>query len=145
MGVITSLGLNLEECWEGLVSGKSGIDYISHFDASNFPIKVAAEVKDFDPTKYVDEKVVDRNPRCVPFGLAAIEQAITSAGLDMTKERPERVGIVATNSIENDYIVKQNEVFQVRRGPHVQQARERTDAGISPETRSHAAGRRRRG
>ena len=114
MGVITSLGLNVEECWEGLVSGNSGIDYISHFDASNFPIKVAAEVKDFDPTKYVDEKVVDRTPRCVPFGLAAIGQAVTSAGLDMTKEIPERVGVVATNSIENDYIVTQNEVFQVR-------------------------------
>ncbi len=114
LGVVTSLGLNLEEFWSGLASGKSGINHISHFDASNFPVKVAAEVNGFDPKQYVDEKVIDRNPRCVPFGLAAIKEAITSAGLDMTKERPERVGVVSTNSIENDYIVKQNEVFQTR-------------------------------
>ena len=116
MGVITSLGLNLEDFWAGLASGKSGIDCISHFDASDFPVKVAGEVNDFDPLKYVDEKVVDRNPRCVPFGIAAIQQAITAAGLDMAEEKVERVGVVATNSIENDYIVKQNEVFQTR-GP----------------------------
>jgi len=114
LGVITSLGLNLEEFWAGLASGKSGINRISHFDASNFPVKVAAEVNGFDPKQYVDEKVIDRNPRCVPFGLAAIKEAITSAGLDMTKERPERVGVVSTNSIENDYIVTQNEVFRTR-------------------------------
>ena len=114
LGVVTSLGLNLEEFWAGLASGKSGINYISHFDASSFPIKVAAEINGFDPKQYVDEKVIDRNPRCVPFGLAAIKEAITSAGLDMTKERPERVGIVSTNSIENDYIVTQNEVFRTR-------------------------------
>jgi len=114
MGVVTPLGLNLEEFWAGLAAGKSGINHISRFDTSNFPVKVAAEVIGFDPTKYVDEKMVDRTPRCVPFGIAAIRQAITSAGLDMTKERPERVGVVVTNSIENDYIVKQNEVFQIR-------------------------------
>ena len=114
MGVITPLGLNLEEFWAGLAAGKSGISHISRFDTGNFPIKVAAEVKGFDPTKYVDAKTIDRNPRCVPFGLAAIRQAITLARLDMTKEDPGRVGVVTTNSIENDYIVKQNEVFQTR-------------------------------
>lgn len=114
LGVVTSLGLNLEEFWAGLASGKSGINHISHFDASNFPVKVAAEINGFDPKQHVDEKVIDRNPRCVPFGLAAIKEAITSAGLDMTKERPERVGVVNTNSIENDYIVTQNEVFRTR-------------------------------
>jgi len=114
MGVISPLGLNLEEFWAGLAAGKSGISHITHFDASNYPVKVAAEVNGFDPTKYVDAKIIDRNPRCVPLGLAAVKEAVTSARLDMTKEDPRRVGVVTANSIENDYIVKQNELFQTR-------------------------------
>jgi len=114
MGVITPVGLNLEEFWAGLASGKSGISHITHFDASNYPVKVAAEVNGFDPVNYVDAKIVDRNPRCVPFGLAAVKEAVTSARLDMTKEDPGRVGVVTANSIENDYIIKQNEIFQTR-------------------------------
>jgi len=114
MGVVSPLGLNVEEFWAGLASGKSGIRHITRFDTSNFPVKVAAEVNGFDPTKYVDAKMIDRNPRCVPLGLAAIKEAVTSARLDMTKEDPTRVGVVTANSIENNYIVKQNEVFQTR-------------------------------
>ena len=114
MGVITPVGLNLEEFWAGLASGKSGISHITHFDASNYPVKVAAEVNGFDPVNYVDAKIVDRNPRCVPLGLAAVKEAVTSARLDMTKEDPRRVGVVTANSIENDYIIKQNEIFQTR-------------------------------
>jgi len=114
MGVVTSLGLNLEEFWTGLASGKSGINHISRFDTSNFPVKVAAEVTGFDAAKYVDPKVIDRNPRCVPFGIVAAKEAIALAGLDMAKEDPGRVGVVTASMIENDYIVKQNEVFQIR-------------------------------
>jgi len=114
MGVTTPLGLNLKDFWAGLAAGKSGIKLISRFDISNYPVKVAAEINGFEPTKYVEAKVVDRNPRCVPIGLAAAKEAITTAGLDMTKEDPKRVGVVTANSIENEYIVKQNEVFKER-------------------------------
>ena len=114
MGIITPLGLNLKDFWAALAAGKSGIKHISRFDVSNYPVKVAAEVNGFDPIKYVDAKVIDRNPRCVPFGLAAVKEAISMAKLDMTKEDPRRVGVVSANSIENDYIVKQNEIFQTR-------------------------------
>ena len=97
MGVVSSLGLNLKDFWEGLAAGKSGIKQISRFDISDYPVKVAAEINGFNPTEHVDAKVVDRNPRCVPFALAAVKQAITTAGLDMTKEDPKRVGVVTAN------------------------------------------------
>ena len=114
MGIITPLGLNVKDFWAGLSTGKSGIKRITRFDVSNYPVKVAAEINGFEPTKYVDAKVVDRNPRCVPIGLAAVKEAMTMAGLDMTKEDTKRVGVVTANSIENEYIVKQNEVFKER-------------------------------
>jgi len=116
MGTINPLGLNVEEFWEGLVVGKSGIGIITRFDASNFRVKVDAEVDGFDPTKYMDLKVVDRTSRTIHFAIAAAKEATQSAGLDMTQEIAERVGIIISTMIENGYIVKGWELFQ-KRGP----------------------------
>jgi 3-oxoacyl-[acyl-carrier-protein] synthase II len=71
MGTINPLGLNVEEFWSGLVAGKSGIGIITRFDASNFRVKVDAEVDGFDPTKYMDLKVVDRTSRTIHFAIHA--------------------------------------------------------------------------
>ena len=116
MGTINPLGLSVEEFWQGLVGGKSGIGPITYFDASNFPVKVDAEVDGFDPTKYMDLKVVDRTSKTVHFAIAVAKEAIQSASLDMTQENPERVGIIISTMIENGYIVKGVELFQ-KRGP----------------------------
>jgi len=116
MGVICPLGLNMDEFWAGLVAGKSGIDYITHFDASNYPVKVAAEVNGFDPTKYMDIKTVERTRRAIHFAIAAVKEAIKSARLDMTKEQTERVGIICSNMIEHKCIAEGWETLQ-KRGP----------------------------
>ena len=116
MGTVNPLGLNVDEFWQGLVAGKSGIGSITRFDASKFYVKVDAEVKDFDATKYMDLKAVDRNPRAVHFAVAAAKEAIASAELDMSKECPERVGVTAGCMVETSYIVKQNDLLE-KRGP----------------------------
>ncbi|TET16531.1 MAG: beta-ketoacyl-[acyl-carrier-protein] synthase II [Dehalococcoidia bacterium] len=116
MGVICPLGLNMDEFWAGLVAGKSGIDYITHFDASNYPVKVAAEVNGFDPTKYMDIKTVERTRRAIHFAIAAVKEAVKSARLDMTKEQTERVGIICSNMIEHKCIAEGWETLQ-KRGP----------------------------
>ncbi|MEA3442592.1 MAG: beta-ketoacyl-ACP synthase II [Chloroflexota bacterium] len=116
MGTVNPLGLNVEEFWSGLVAGKSGIAPITRFDASKFYVKVDAEVKGFDPAKYMDLKMVDRNPRAVQFGIAAAKEAISSAKLDMSQEIPERVGVSTACMVESDYIIKQNELLNTR-GP----------------------------
>lgn len=116
MGVICPLGLNIDEFWAGLVAGKSGIDYITHFDASNYPVKVAAEVNGFDPTKYMDIKTVERTRRAIHFAIAAVKEAVKSARLDMTKEQTERVGIICSNMIEHKCIAEGWETLQ-KRGP----------------------------
>ncbi|MBA7503042.1 3-oxoacyl-[acyl-carrier-protein] synthase 2 [subsurface metagenome] len=116
MGAITPIGLNVEEFWQGLASGKSGVGPITRFDATDFRVKVDAEVKGFDPTKYMDLKAVDRSPRAVQLVVGAANEAVASAKLDMTQECPERVGVSVAAMVGSDYIVKQNELIN-RRGP----------------------------
>ena len=116
VGAVTSLGLNVEEFWEGLVNGKLGIDYISRFDAGNSAVKVDAEVKGFEPTRYMDIKIVDRTSRSTQFGITAAQEAIETARLDLTKENPERIGVITSNIVETDYLVKASEMLR-KRGP----------------------------
>jgi len=116
IGAVTPLGLNLKEFWAGLSAGKSGIGYISYFDTSNYQVKVDAEVKDFDPAKYMDLKIVDRTPRSVHLAITAAKEAMEMAKLDMSKETAERVGLVTSTMIENAYIIKGFETLQ-KRGP----------------------------
>jgi 3-oxoacyl-[acyl-carrier-protein] synthase II len=100
MGAVTPLGLTVASFWQGLVTGQNGIGLITLFDASFFPVKVAGELKGFDPTNYMDEKRADRTGRCAQMALAATRMAIQNARLDMSRETPERVGvIIGTNGM----------------------------------------------
>jgi len=116
MGTINPLGLSVSEFWEGLVAGKSAIGPITRFDTSNFRVKVDAEVRDFDPAKYMDLKVVDRTSRTIQFAIAAAKEAVRSAGLDMIQENPERVGVIISTMTEQGYIIRGWELYQ-RVGP----------------------------
>jgi len=116
MGTVNPIGLNTGEFWQGLVAGKLGIGPITMFDTSKFRVKVAAEVKDFDATKYMDLKMVDRNPRTVHLAIAAAKEAVESAGLDMSKECPERVGVCVGSQLDSGYKDEQLEVIE-KRGP----------------------------
>lgn len=116
LGTVNPLASTVEDFWQSLLAGKSGIAPISRFDASKFYVKVAAEVKDFDPTKYMDPKVVDRNTRAVHYGVASAKEALESAGLDMRKETAERVGVSVGCMVESAYIVRQNSLLESR-GP----------------------------
>jgi 3-oxoacyl-[acyl-carrier-protein] synthase II len=104
MGVICPLGLNVPEFWGNLAAGKSGVSRISSFDATDYPVKVAGEVKGFEATNYLDSKAVYRNPRSVHFVIPATKEALAQAGLDMTKESPERVGVVGASMLEYHYV-----------------------------------------
>jgi 3-oxoacyl-[acyl-carrier-protein] synthase II len=116
IATINPLGLSVEEFWEGLVAGKSAIGPITHFDATNFRVKVDAEVHGFDAAKYMDLKVVDRTSRTIQFAIAAAKEAIQSAGLDMTQEIPERVGVIISTMTEQGYVVWGWEQYQ-KTGP----------------------------
>lgn len=75
-GSISPLGFNSKSLWENLINGQSGVDYIQQFDTENFSVKIAGEVKDFDPNEFFDSKDVKRLDRFTMFGLIAAKQAI---------------------------------------------------------------------
>ena len=116
LGAITPLGLTAEEHWQGLINGRSGFGHITRFDASTFPVSVAAEVRNFDPEKYMSLKRVDRTSRCIQFAIAAAKMALESARLDMSQEKPEKVGVIIATSGTMDKIADEGELIR-KKGP----------------------------
>lgn len=92
VGAVTPLGLDLESTWQGLIAGRSGVDHIRLFDPAGIPPKIAAEVKQFEPQKYMDFRDTKRTARMTQFAIAAAREAVAAARLDMAREDPTRVG-----------------------------------------------------
>jgi len=92
LGAITPIGIGKEDFWKGLLEGRNGIARITRFDAEGFDAQIAGEVKDFDPTAYIDKKESKRMDRCTQFAVAAARLAIEDAGLDLDKENLDRIG-----------------------------------------------------
>ena len=92
MGAITPIGNSVEGFWSGIKEGKTGFGPITYFDTADYRCKLAAEVKDFDPTQYMDKKSVRRMEQFCQFAVAAAGQAIADAGLIMEQEDPYMVG-----------------------------------------------------
>jgi len=116
LGAITPLGLTVEDYWDGLTKGKSGISLITSFDTSAYPVKVGAEVRGFEPTDYMHIKRADRTARCTQFAIAAARMAVESARLDMSREKPERVGVEIATSGMLTLLLDQGEILK-KRGP----------------------------
>jgi 3-oxoacyl-[acyl-carrier-protein] synthase II len=98
LGALTPLGAGVESTWENLVAGRSGAGPITQFDASEFAVHFACEVKDFDPTEYIDRKQARRMDRFAHLIVAAARQAEKDAGLDISEE-PDRIGAAIATGI----------------------------------------------
>ncbi|MEJ5228137.1 beta-ketoacyl-ACP synthase II [Thermodesulfovibrio sp.] len=94
LGAVTPLGPDVKSSWQAVLEGKSGVGYITQFDTSNYPVRIAAEVKDFDPTKYIEPKEVKKMDRFIHFAVAATQMAIEDSELKITEANSERIGIV---------------------------------------------------
>ncbi len=99
LGALTPLGNSVAESWAGAIAGKSGIGPITRFDASAFASRVAGEVKNFDPTQYVDKKEIRRYDPFAIYSLAAAQMAMDDAALAITPEIAERVGVIIGSAI----------------------------------------------
>ncbi len=114
LGAISPLGNDWRSTWEGAVSGRSGIDFISSFDATSFPVRVAAEVKGFDAGEVVGPKEARRLDRNVVLAVAAAREAVADAGLDSAYE-PARVGVLFGTAIGGLIgIAEQHDVLRER-------------------------------
>jgi len=99
LGTINPIGNTVETYWNSLCAGKSGIDLITTFDTTNYPSKIAGQVKNFDLGNLVDLKEVNRTDRFILFAIAAADQAIKDAGLDLTREDLTRIGTVIGSGV----------------------------------------------
>ena len=99
VGVVSPIGTGKEAFWHALISGESGVGYVTRFDASTYPCKFAAEVKDFDPTDVVSPKMARRLSRGTQFAIVSTQKAIENSQIDLPKEDPYRVGLCYGTSV----------------------------------------------
>jgi len=99
IGIISPIGNNLPEYWNGLIEGVSGANYITLFDAAKFKTRFACEIKGFDVTKFLDRKEARKMDRYTQISLVASDEAMTAAGLNKDNINPDRVGVVFGSGI----------------------------------------------
>lgn len=117
LGCISPLGNDVTTLWDNILAGKSGVGMISHYDTSQFKVKIGAEVKDFDATAVFGLRDARRMDRFAQFGLAAALQAVESSGLVITEANRDRIGVVIGTGIGGmNTLYEQMEVF-FQRGP----------------------------
>jgi 3-oxoacyl-[acyl-carrier-protein] synthase II len=117
MGAVTPLGIGTEAYWDGLMAGRSGVGRITHFDPAEFDVKIAAEVKDFEPGDWVDRKEARRMDRFAQFGVAAARMALQDAGLTITDENANRVGVLVGSGIGGLLSLEDQMRVLIEKGP----------------------------
>lgn len=117
LGCISPLGLNVEDTWNAILAGKSGVAPITLFDTTDFKTTIAAEVKGFDPEARLGKRMARRMDRFTQFAVAAAEQALNHASLDLSKTNRDRVGVVIGSGIGGiGTLVEENDRFR-EQGP----------------------------
>lgn len=123
LGTINSVGHNVEESFNAVVNGVCGIDKISLFDASEYPVQIAGEVKDFDPTTVMDKKEVKKADRFIQLGIKAALEAMVDSGLVSEKNKKvdesisDRFGLISASGIGGLSTIEKNSVTCQARGP----------------------------
>ncbi len=99
LGAVTALGHDTDSFWAALLAGTPGVDRVSHFDPSDYPCQIGAEVRDWDAAAHMDPKETRRNDRSTHFGFVAAGQAVRDSGLDMAREDGDRIGVIIGSGI----------------------------------------------
>ena len=116
MGAITPVGNTVDSLWEALLAGKHGIAPITHFDTTEYKAKLAAEVKDFNPTDYMEKSEVMRSDRYAQLGMAAAVQAVEQSGI-IGKIEPERIGVYFATGIGGLLTMEEQQTKLLEKGP----------------------------
>jgi 3-oxoacyl-[acyl-carrier-protein] synthase II len=117
MGAITPIGNNVEEFFNNIQAGTCGIDYIKSFDTEGFQVKVAAEVKDFDPKNFMDAKDARRMDRFSQFSVAAAKEAIMDSGIDLDRINRDRFGVIVGSGIGSIGLIEKETKTLLEKGP----------------------------
>ena len=117
IGMITPLANTAEETWQGFLKGRSGTGPLTQIDSTPFNSKVAAEVKNFEPAKYMSLKDIKKTDIFVQFGIACAKMAMADAKLDMAKEDAHRVGILVGSGIGGLRVIEEQHRQMMEKGP----------------------------
>ena len=117
IGLVTPVGSDRKTTWDSLLEGKSGIDYISLFDAEGFESRIAAEVNDFDAAPILGRKDARRLDRFAQFACIAALEALEDAGMDMATEDPDRVGVLIGSGVGGIITISEQHKILLDKGP----------------------------
>lgn len=117
LGAVTPLGNNVQEFWEGLCGGRSGISHITRFDTQDFPIRIAGEVKGFDPLNYVDKKEVKKMDTFIHYAIAAGEMALQDTGIKLDNLDKDRAGVIVGSEAGGLPAIEEEHKLLLEKGP----------------------------
>ena len=117
VGLVTPLGNTVAATWAGLVAGKSGAGPITKFDANNFPVRFACEVKDFDPLKYVEKKEARKMGAFTQYAIAASDEALADSGLKIADHNASEIGVYISSGIGDFWGIEREHLKLLREGP----------------------------
>ncbi len=117
LGMITPVGLGVEDSWNNLIAGRSGIRRITHFDSSKFPTHIAGEVAGFNPEDYIDLKDIKKMDRFIHLAIAAAKKAIDDSGLKITDKNAERIGVIVGSGIGGLGTIEHYHSVLLEKGP----------------------------
>jgi len=117
LGAVTPIGNDVSTFWKNMISGVSGIDYVTAFDTSEYTTRIAGEVKNFNPEDYMDRKEAKRVDRFIQFAIAATKQALAQADLDISKMDATRAGVYIGSGIGGLATLEENHKILLEKGP----------------------------
>jgi len=134
MGVVAPNGIGIDNFWDSLVHGRSGVRKITRFDASSYPCQVAAEVQDFDPTDYMDPKIARRLSRFAQFALASARMAVRDSGIEFEQEDPYKIGVFVGTAIGG------LDIFEIQHSIFLEKGIKRINPYSAVSCSTHSAG-----
>ena len=117
LGAVTPIGNNVEEFWNGIKAGKCGIDKVTLFDATDFKTQIAGEVKNFEPTDFIEKKDARKMDRYTQLAMVAADEAVKDSGLNMEDEDPWKVGVITGSGIGGIHTLEEQHKSLLDRGP----------------------------
>ena len=117
LGAVTPIGNNVEEFWNGIKAGKCGIDKVTLFDATDFKTQIAGEIKNFEPTDFIEKKDARKMDRYTQLAMVAADEAVKDSGLNMEDEDPWKVGVITGSGIGGIHTLEEQHKSLLDRGP----------------------------
>jgi 3-oxoacyl-[acyl-carrier-protein] synthase II len=115
--LLTPLGIGTDESWRAICNGQNGISRIEQFDATAFACRIAGEVKNFDPARFIEKKEIKKMGRFIQFGIAASDFALAQSGLEIDAQNAERVGVVIGSGIGGFEVIEREHRTLLEKGP----------------------------